>query len=176
MNNSKALLDALVNPNSISAIGINLTSAEEDEVEVAAYLSLWLCCYVLPSGDNLLSPGTFKAASIMARDKIYSLAPPVLACIYDGLTQTSLAYNGRRELGKISQHFPAHFLHAWVATYLARGVYTSINNKWMRPIICRYAGINNTFQMTDPKAIDCRILLRGDMCSKDFCWDSKILP
>ncbi|KAL2518213.1 PMD domain-containing protein [Abeliophyllum distichum] len=44
----------------------SLSVDEEEELEIAAYLSLWLCRFIFPSRDDYLRVGTFKTASRMA--------------------------------------------------------------------------------------------------------------
>ncbi|KAL2491997.1 PMD domain-containing protein [Abeliophyllum distichum] len=64
----------------------SLSVDKEEEFEIAAYLSLWLCRFIFPSRDDYLKVGTFKTASRMAAKSAYSLVPPILASIYRGLT------------------------------------------------------------------------------------------
>ena len=79
-----------------------------------AYLSCWLCAFVLPEiGEKLIHPGTFEATSLMASGTIFSLAVSVLASIYHGL-------NGLTTAAKPSHSrsfFPWHYLHGWLAHY-----------------------------------------------------------
>ncbi|KAH6762260.1 hypothetical protein C2S52_019693 [Perilla frutescens var. hirtella] len=50
---------------------------------LAAYLSCWLCSFVLPEDDaNLIRPETFKMASMMASGREVALTVLVLASIY----------------------------------------------------------------------------------------------
>ncbi|KAK7836709.1 hypothetical protein CFP56_022201 [Quercus suber] len=54
-----------------------------EETYLAALLSFWLCIFVLPSEDlNVILLGTFKVASLIAIDRPFSLAIPVLTNLY----------------------------------------------------------------------------------------------
>ncbi|KAL2519667.1 PMD domain-containing protein [Abeliophyllum distichum] len=64
----------------------SLSVDEEEELEIAAYLSLWLCRFIFPSRDDYLRVETFKTASRMVAKSTYSLVPHILASIYRGLT------------------------------------------------------------------------------------------
>ncbi|KAL2922485.1 Tropomyosin [Bienertia sinuspersici] len=81
---------------------------------VAAFLSCWLCAFVLPENDQrLIRPSTFEMATLMARGQTFSLAIPVLASIYRGLNVISRsskpAYSGAS--------FPTHYVYGWLAHY-----------------------------------------------------------
>ena len=59
-----------------------------EEIGLAALISCWLCEFALPNwGPNLIRPGVFKSASVMAHGKRYCLAVRVLANIYRGLNE-----------------------------------------------------------------------------------------
>ncbi|KAL2498373.1 PMD domain-containing protein [Abeliophyllum distichum] len=146
----------------------SLSVDEEEELEIAAYLSLWLCRFIFPSRDDYL--GTFKIASRMAAKSTYSLVPPILASIYRGLTETSNCI-ASHDIGSIKYAFPGHFLYAWVATYFLRGIYSNIDKSIGRPIIRRYAGTLNDLQPWEVDMFDCRELVRRRMDLNDFCWN-----
>ncbi|KAL2497193.1 PMD domain-containing protein [Abeliophyllum distichum] len=152
-----------------------LSVDEEEELEIAAYLSLWLCHFIFPSSDDYLRVGTFKTASRMAAKSTYSLVPPILASIYRGLTETSNCMAGH-DIGSIKYAFPGHFLYTWAATYFLRGIYSNIDKSIGRPIIRRYAGTLNDLQPWEVDMFDCRELVRGRMDLKDFCWNPIHLP
>ncbi|XP_038701637.1 uncharacterized protein LOC119998390 [Tripterygium wilfordii] len=152
----------------LQALDLELSTTKIDELEIAAYLSIWLCRFVLPSGDDHLRPATFKVASRMAAGVRYSLVPPILASIYKGLTQTFSSE--RKDLGRITQSFPGHFLYGWVALHFPRGIFDIIDTSFGRPTLRRYSGILNVYQFWEPNMIDCRKLLRGNMDSKNFKW------
>ncbi|KAL2937172.1 3 4-dihydroxy-2-butanone 4-phosphate synthase [Bienertia sinuspersici] len=57
---------------------------------VVAFLSCWLCVFVLPENENrLIRPGTFEVAILIERGETYSIAIAVLASIYRGLNDPS---------------------------------------------------------------------------------------
>ncbi|KAL2519685.1 PMD domain-containing protein [Abeliophyllum distichum] len=153
----------------------SLSVDEEEEVEIAAYLSLWLCRFIFPSRDDYLRVGTFKTASRMAAKSTYSLVPPILASIYRGLTETSNCMAGH-DIGSIKYAFPGHFLYAWAATYFLRGNYSNIDKSIGCPIIRRYAGTLNDLQPWEVDMFNCRELVRGKMDLNDFCWNPIHLP
>ncbi|XP_070028997.1 uncharacterized protein [Nicotiana sylvestris] len=84
------------------------------ETYLAAFLSYWLCIFVLPSKDgDFIRPGTFKTACHLACKRRVSLAVPVLARIYKGLNEIS-----RCSLLDPSQTcFPALYVYGWLAHY-----------------------------------------------------------
>ncbi|GAA0145170.1 hypothetical protein LIER_05423 [Lithospermum erythrorhizon] len=64
----------------------------EENVYCAAFLSCWLCVFVLPVEPLFfIRASVFKMASILAKGSRVSLAPPVLAYIYRSLSQISLS-------------------------------------------------------------------------------------
>ncbi|GFS40828.1 hypothetical protein Acr_00g0070760 [Actinidia rufa] len=92
------------------SLGIN-----DDVVEqtyLAAFLSCWLCIFVLPSEEvNTIRPTTFKVASMMASGQEICLAIPVLTSIYKGLNNIA----NSSTLGRSESYFPTHYLYAWLA-------------------------------------------------------------
>ncbi|KAL2895349.1 E3 ubiquitin-protein ligase TRIM71 [Bienertia sinuspersici] len=81
---------------------------------VAAFLSCWLCAFVLPENDErLIRPSTFEMATLMTRGQTFSLAIPVLASIYRGFNVISRSskpvYSGAS--------FPTHYVYEWLAHY-----------------------------------------------------------
>ncbi|KAL2532075.1 PMD domain-containing protein [Abeliophyllum distichum] len=153
----------------------SLSVDEEEELEIAVYLSLWLCRFIFPSRDDYLRVGTFKTASRMAAKSTYSLVLPILASIYRGLTEASNCMAGHN-IGSNKYAFPGHFLYAWVATYFLRGIYSNIDKSIGRPINRRYAGTLNDLQPWEVDMFDCRELVRGRMDFNDFCWNPIHLP
>ncbi|KAL2532180.1 PMD domain-containing protein [Abeliophyllum distichum] len=125
-----------------SHLNFSLSLDEEEELEIVAYLFLWLCRFIFPSRDDYLRARTFKTTSRMATKSTYSLVPPILASIYRGLTKTSNCVTGH-DIGLIKYAFLGHFLYAWAATYLLQGIYSNIDNSIGHLIIRRYAGTLN---------------------------------
>lgn len=127
-----------------SNLPVSLSVEEEEELEIATYLSLLFCRFVLPSGDKSMRVGTFKASSRMAGRYTYSLVPPLLASIYSGFTRIS-NYQTNPDLGSISHSFPGHSLYTWASTYFVQCIYAHVDKSYSRPIIRRYAGTLNAF-------------------------------
>ena len=86
----------------------------KDATYLAAFLSCWLCLFVFPHEGSFLRPGVFRIASSMANRSVYSLAVPVLANIYHGLSLITKASN---PIGCMDFHFPMHYVHGWLAHY-----------------------------------------------------------
>uniref|UniRef100_A0A0D9XY95 Aminotransferase-like plant mobile domain-containing protein n=1 Tax=Leersia perrieri TaxID=77586 RepID=A0A0D9XY95_9ORYZ len=75
-----------------------------DVVEHGAFLAMWLSLYVLPAPpSNVVRAQVFPTAVLLARGQSVSLAPAVLAAIYNDLTALSyhLAVSGR-----VGNHLP----------------------------------------------------------------------
>ena len=85
-----------------------------EETWLAALISCWLCEFALHDGEpNLIKPGFFKSASVMARGKRYCLAIPILAMIYRDLNEIVFS----KTPSKCDATFPTHYLNAWLAEY-----------------------------------------------------------
>ena len=57
------------------------------ETNFANFLACWLCKFVLPiKNGDIIRPSVFKVASMIACGEKFSLAIPVLASIYKGLS------------------------------------------------------------------------------------------
>ncbi|KAL2905365.1 Telomerase reverse transcriptase [Bienertia sinuspersici] len=96
-----------------NSLGIEVEGKRETTY-VAAFLSCWLCVFVLPENENrLIRPGTFEVAVLMARGETFSLAIPVLASIYRGLNVISRSPNPSYS----GAYFPAHCLYGWLGLY-----------------------------------------------------------
>ncbi|KAL2895487.1 hypothetical protein RDABS01_011396 [Bienertia sinuspersici] len=81
---------------------------------LATFLTCWLCAFVLPLRDlGCIRPSVSKPASQLASGRRISLAIPVLTCIYKGLSKLSSSFTP----GKQVEHFPAHYVYAWLARY-----------------------------------------------------------
>uniref|UniRef100_A0A2N9IRP5 Aminotransferase-like plant mobile domain-containing protein n=1 Tax=Fagus sylvatica TaxID=28930 RepID=A0A2N9IRP5_FAGSY len=95
---------------------LKVSEKAKEETWLAALLSCWLGEFVFPGKEaNLIRPGIFKVASLMARGKKYCLAVPVLATIYKGLNNIASS----SVPSKCDTTFPAHYLNAWLAEYFA---------------------------------------------------------
>ncbi|GAA0187385.1 hypothetical protein LIER_34673 [Lithospermum erythrorhizon] len=107
----------------------------EEEVYCAAFLSCWLCVFVLPIEPlSFIRANVFKMASIMAKGSRVILAPLVLSIIYRSLSQISLSDN----LSTAQECFPTHYLFGWIGAYLyAKNTDT---NSPYGPLMVRYHG------------------------------------
>lgn len=86
----------------------------KQEVHLTAFLSSWLCIFVLLGRkDSYIHLGTFKIVSQMTRGDIFSLVIPILASIYNGLNQISLS----TDLGRSDVVFPIHYVYAWLGEH-----------------------------------------------------------
>ncbi|XP_074296676.1 uncharacterized protein LOC141627109 [Silene latifolia] len=105
------------------------------KIYLAAHLSCCLCVFVLPEdSDRLIRPATFKIASMMAEDRVFSLAIPLLASIYKGLNGLATSINP----GYSRSFFPAHYLYEWIANYF--DTYHAINPSPTGPHMTKYSG------------------------------------
>ncbi|GAA0158627.1 hypothetical protein LIER_15598 [Lithospermum erythrorhizon] len=116
---------------------LGVPSSLVDEVYCAAFLSCWLCTFVLPFNvTGSIRPSIFKMASYMATGKIVSLAIPVLASIYRGLHLITTS----RYPSNSGCCFPVHYLLGWVGAYLR--TYIPIKRYPPVPSMVRYSGVD----------------------------------
>ncbi|XP_075076357.1 uncharacterized protein LOC142163009 [Nicotiana tabacum] len=122
-----AYLKSTHNPTGVIEEAVNWSTVEEalfhklgvmddkkDETYLAAFLSCWLCIFVLPSKDGaFIRPGTFKIACHLACKRRVILAVPVLARIYKGLNEISKC----SLLDPAQTCFPTHYVYGWLADY-----------------------------------------------------------
>nr|CAD1836376.1 unnamed protein product [Ananas comosus var. bracteatus] len=88
---------------------------------LAAFLALWLCKFVMPSGKkDVIRPETFIMASQMAHGTRFALAPAVLCAIQAALGRM---VSDRRGPAYPYCRFPIDFLFAWVGARFEK-VYT----------------------------------------------------
>ncbi|GAA0150362.1 hypothetical protein LIER_09319 [Lithospermum erythrorhizon] len=100
---------------------LGVPSSLADEVYCAAFLSCWLCTFVLPLDvTGSIRPSVFKMASYMVDGKIVSFSILVLASIYKGLHLITTA----RYPNNSACCFPVHYLLGWMGAYLR--TYTSL--------------------------------------------------
>ena len=78
-----------------------------DETNLVAFLACWLCKFVLPlENGDIIRPSLFEVASMIACGEEFSLAIPVLASIYKGLSDIVSSF----ELGKCYPTFPTYYV------------------------------------------------------------------
>ncbi|KAH7859948.1 hypothetical protein Vadar_007393 [Vaccinium darrowii] len=93
---------------------LGVKETQKELVYLAAFLACWLCKFVLPiESCEVIRPGVFKVASMMARGERFSLAIPVLASIYRGLNDIA----NSSEPWKCDSVFPVHYVYAWLGEY-----------------------------------------------------------
>ncbi|KAJ8443803.1 hypothetical protein Cgig2_017284 [Carnegiea gigantea] len=91
---------------------LEVAIGQRTETFLAAFLSCWLCIFILPVRDaGCIRPGTFSVASFMASGVGYRLPIAILVSIYKGLNEISRSSHPGRGGG----YFPAHFFYAWLA-------------------------------------------------------------
>ncbi|KAH6786184.1 hypothetical protein C2S52_000088 [Perilla frutescens var. hirtella] len=135
---------------------------------LAAYLSYWLCSFVLPEDDaNLIRPETFKMASMMASGREVALTVPVLASIYRVLNDISSSL----ELIPVQATFPIHFVYSWLGCYFK--THFSLNKEMHTPRMIHYSGEGGAmyydhvqarahFQEWDQMSWDCMMLSEAE--------------
>ncbi|KAF8400376.1 hypothetical protein HHK36_013674 [Tetracentron sinense] len=115
---------------------LGVSSRDEDEVLLAAFLSTWLCMFVMPNNHrSCIRPATFKVASLMAQGLKFSLAIPVLASIYNGLNIIATHKDGP-DLCHVT--FPWHYIFAWLGLYF--NTYSLSKTAPMKPYMCSIGG------------------------------------
>ncbi|KAG9458412.1 hypothetical protein H6P81_002920 [Aristolochia fimbriata] len=87
---------------------LRVTPGKEDEVHLAALLSVWLSRFVFRSTCDDIRPMVFKVAIYIASGVRFALAGPALACLYKGLGQAVAGWPS------IVQ-WP--YLYSWLAVY-----------------------------------------------------------
>ncbi|KAG9458358.1 hypothetical protein H6P81_002866 [Aristolochia fimbriata] len=87
---------------------LHVAPSKEDEIHLAALLSVWLSRFVFqPIGDEI-RPMVFKVASYMATGVRFALAGPALACLYKGLGHAAAGWPSMAQ-------WP--YLYTWLAVY-----------------------------------------------------------
>ncbi|KAM1535832.1 hypothetical protein ACFX1Z_014796 [Malus domestica] len=135
-----------------------------EESYLAAFLACWLCKFVFPAGDvNLVRPGVFKVASKMAAGESFSLAIPVLANIYNGLSMVSDAASTEDRAAVL----PYHYVYGWLGEYFGTHFSLSTLDK-SRPssstgaklglLMTKYSGVLSAKSLDDLQA---RALLKS---------------
>ncbi|KAJ8430016.1 hypothetical protein Cgig2_008455 [Carnegiea gigantea] len=115
---------------------LGVATGQRTETFLAAFLSCWLCIFILPVRDaGCIRPGTFSIASLMASGVGYCLPTAVLASIYKGLNELSRSSHPGRGGG----HFPIHFLYAWLAKNF--DAYELIGEASSSPGMVKFSGL-----------------------------------
>ncbi|KAG9459147.1 hypothetical protein H6P81_003655 [Aristolochia fimbriata] len=87
---------------------LHVTPGREDDVHLAALLSVWLSRFVFRSIGDEIRPMVFKVASYMATGVRFALAGPALACLYKGLGHAAAGWPSMAQ-------WP--YLYTWLAVY-----------------------------------------------------------
>ncbi|KAM0978606.1 hypothetical protein FF1_014548 [Malus domestica] len=129
-----------------------------EESYLAAFLACWLCKFVFPAGDvNLVRPGVFKVASKMAAGESFSLAIPVLASIYNGLSMVSDSASTEDRAAVL----PYHYVYGWLGEYfgthfslstLDKSRPSSSTGAKLGPLMTKYSGVLSAKSLDDLQA------------------------
>ncbi|KAG9458186.1 hypothetical protein H6P81_002694 [Aristolochia fimbriata] len=87
---------------------LHVTPCREDDVHLAALLSVWLSRFMFRSIGDEIRPMVFKVASYMAIGVRFALAGPALACLYKGLGHAAAGWPSMAQ-------WP--YLYTWLAVY-----------------------------------------------------------
>ncbi|KAH7850047.1 hypothetical protein Vadar_027062 [Vaccinium darrowii] len=130
---------------------LGVKGTQKELVYLAAFLACWLCKFVLPIGScEVIRPGVFKVASMMARGERFSLAIPVLASIYKGLNEIA----NSSEPWKCDSVFPVHYVYAWLGEYFNTHIGSDPKSAPQKPRMVRYAGERVAKYLDESEALD----------------------
>ncbi|KAM2838355.1 hypothetical protein COP1_030086 [Malus domestica] len=137
---------------------LGIVSEHVDESYLAGLLACWLCKFVFLTGDvNLVRPGVFKIASKMVAGESFSLAIPVLANIYNGL---SIVSNSAITEDR-AMVLPYHYVYGWLGEYfgthfslttLDKSMPSSSTTAKMGPLMTKYSGVLSAKSLDDLQA------------------------
>ncbi|KAG8367693.1 hypothetical protein BUALT_Bualt16G0099600 [Buddleja alternifolia] len=129
---------------------LDIDAEIREETYVAAFISCWLCSFVLPHHQTYRIRATvFKVASRMARGEHFSLAIPVLASIYRGLRIISSS----KDLGESTAIFPIHYVYGWIGCYLPTHFYSRIKTVGAQMVKYAGEGMANYFDLEDARIL-----------------------
>ncbi|KAM2064148.1 hypothetical protein ACFX16_027584 [Malus domestica] len=137
---------------------LGIVSEHVDESYLVALLACWLCKFVFPTGDvNLVRPGVFKIASKIAVGEFFSLAIPVLANIYNGLSIVSNSASTEDRAAVL----PYHYVYDWLGEYfgthfslmtLDKSRPSSSTTATIGPLMTKYSGVLSAKSLDDLQA------------------------
>ncbi|KAL6599569.1 hypothetical protein ACP70R_045706 [Stipagrostis hirtigluma subsp. patula] len=109
---------------------ISFSTVREERMFVAAFIALWLCCFVVVGSGPYIRRGVLVMAAWMALGRQFSLAPPALCSLYYSLRLISMhpigpAYTNRA--------WPVHFVIGWMGLYL-RKVFGNMGKRAHLPV------------------------------------------
>ena len=141
-----------------------MATGQRTETFLAAFLSYWLCTFILPVRDaGCIRPGTFSIASLMASGVGYCLLAAVLASIYKGLNELSRSSHPGRGGG----HIPTHFLYAWLAKNF--DAYELVGEASSSPGMVKFSGLGRAKSFQPEEARE----LIGS--GRGFRWHSSVI-
>ncbi|KAG5521474.1 hypothetical protein RHGRI_033887 [Rhododendron griersonianum] len=127
-----------------------LTDSKKGEVKIDAWVKFWFKGKISYSNCELIRPGVFKVAAMMARGTRFCLAVPVLASIYRGLNDIAKSSNP----GKCDAVFPVHYVYAWLGEYFSTHFSSGSQPSIQRPKMIRYGGERVAKQLDEAEALD----------------------
>ncbi|KAM1079922.1 hypothetical protein ACFX2B_014433 [Malus domestica] len=137
---------------------LGIASEHVEKSYLAAFLACWLCKFVFPTGDvDLVRLGVFKVAIKMAAGESFSLAIPVLANIYNGL---SIIWNSASTENQAAM-LPYHYVYGWLGEFFGTHFSSSPLDKSrpssatvakMGPLMMKYSGMLSTKSLDDLQA------------------------
>jgi len=117
-------------------VTLDIPEALIKETDLAALISCWLCCFVLPTEAMcLIRPAVFVAASKLAHGEYLNLTIPSLASIYRGLHRISTALS----LNKLEVIVPIHYIYGWLGTYF-QTYFDHPHHRHDHPKMVRFSG------------------------------------
>ncbi|KAM1499806.1 hypothetical protein ACFX14_022445 [Malus domestica] len=137
---------------------LGIVSEHVDESYLADFLACWLCKFVFPTCDvNLVRPGVFKIASKMAAGESFSLAIPVLANIYNGLSIVSNSASTEDRVAVLLYHYVYGWLGEYFGTHfslttLDKSRPSSSTAAKMEPLMTKYSGVLSAKSLDDLQA------------------------
>ncbi|KAF7127722.1 hypothetical protein RHSIM_Rhsim11G0065400 [Rhododendron simsii] len=130
---------------------LRVKETQKDVAHLAAFLACWLCKFVLPIGScELIRPGVFKVAAMMARGTRFCLAVLILASIYRGLNDIAKSSTP----GKCDAVFPVHYVYAWLGKYFGTHFSSGSQPSPQKPKMIRYGGERVAKQLDKGEALD----------------------
>ncbi|XBJ09209.1 hypothetical protein VPH35_014324 [Triticum aestivum] len=94
-----------------------INSLQDERLYTAAYITIWLCRFVVPGGGPYIRPGVLVMASWITIGRRISLAPPALCSLYYSLRLISTHPIGPSFLKRAWQ---VHYLIGWIGIYLRK--------------------------------------------------------
>ncbi|KAM1607187.1 hypothetical protein ACFX1Z_027799 [Malus domestica] len=134
---------------------LGIASEHVEESYLAIFLACWLCKFIFPTGDvNFVRLGVFKVTSKMDADESFSLAIPVLANIYNGLSIVSNSANTEDRVTVL----PYHYVYGWLGEYFGTHFSLSTLDKSrpssstvvrLGPLMTKYSGVLSVKSLND---------------------------